>query len=502
MVKILSAKQIRDWDAYTIQNEPIESIDLMERASLAFVQWFQRECPDEDRPVIICCGPGNNGGDGLAVARLLHQRFYKVQVYCCKIGNIVSTDFAANLERLLSLKEQLLDNIVEGSPLPAIPENAYFVDALFGTGLNRPVKDYWAELIRHINQSGAEIISIDLPSGLFADKASTGTCIHATKCFSFELPRLAFFFAENQRFAGHWSYGSIGLLPGFLAKADTPYFLLSENDIRAILQPRQKFSHKGTYGHAVLMVGSKGMAGAAILAARACLKSGVGLLTVHVPADIGDLLQASVPEAMLSIDSHQQYISEVPALRKWDAVGIGPGLGKEANTGRLLRTYLTLTNSPLVLDADALNLIAAQPELLDKIPENSILTPHPKEFERLFGKSKNNFEQNELLRNFARQLGVYIVLKGAHTVIADPEGHCYFNNTGNPGMATAGSGDVLAGILTGLLAQGYSSKQTCFLGVWLHGLAGDLAAAKMSQQALTASDIVDHIGAGYLHLQN
>jgi ADP-dependent NAD(P)H-hydrate dehydratase / NAD(P)H-hydrate epimerase len=502
MIKILSATQIQQWDAYTIQNEPIASIDLMERASLVFTNWFLKHCPDEGKPVIIFCGTGNNGGDGLAVARLLLQRFYKVQVYCCKITDTTSQDHNINLQRLQNIRGHQINTLTKEDPFPPIPENAYLVDAIFGTGLNRPVEGYWSDLIDHINSAKAKVIAIDIPSGLFADQHSSGNSIRADLTLSFQTPKLAFFFPENGERVGDWYCEDIQLQPDYLAQVGTSFFYLTEKDIRAKLKPRKKYAHKGNFGHALLIAGSKGMAGAALLAARACLRSGVGLLTIHVPSELCDIMQIAVPEAMLSIDKTQQYISGIASTASFSAVGIGPGLGKHTDTAAFLRSFLLLHRQPLVIDADALNLLAADPDLLNLLPKGSILTPHPKEFERLFGPSENDFERNKKQRERSAQLGIVIVLKGAHTAISSPEGYCYFNSTGNPGMATGGSGDVLTGIITSLLAQGYPPTEAAYLGVWLHGRAGDLAKEKVGETSLLASDIVNGISGALRRILN
>jgi ADP-dependent NAD(P)H-hydrate dehydratase / NAD(P)H-hydrate epimerase len=493
MIKILSATQIQQWDAYTIQNEPIASIDLMERAALVFTNWFLNYCPDESKPVIIFCGTGNNGGDGLAVARLLLQRFYRVYVYCCKITDATSPDFNINLQRLQTLRGHQINTLTKEDPFPPIPENAYLIDAIFGTGLNRAVEGYWSALFDHINSAEAKVVAIDIPSGLFADRHSSGNSIQADLTLSFQTPKLAFFFPENGDAVGDWYCKDIKLHPDFLAQADTSFFYITEKDIRPKLKPRKKYAHKGTFGHALLIAGSKGMAGAALLSARACLRGGVGLLTVHVPSELCDILQIAVPEAMLSIDKNQHYISGVSSTSSFSAVGIGPGLGKHPETATFLRSFLLLHRKPMVIDADALNLLATEPDLLNQVPKGSILTPHPKEFERLFGPSENDFERNKKQREHSVQLGITIVLKGAHTAISSPEGNCYFNSTGNPGMATGGSGDVLTGIITSLLAQGYAPTEAAYMGVWLHGRAGDLAKEKVGEASLLASDIVEGI---------
>ncbi len=496
-MKILNSAQIKELDAYTIAHEPIASIDLMERAAIVFVKWFVENFPNQDVPVHIFCGAGNNGGDGLAVARLLHQRFYKITVWLCKINEQTSPDFQTNLERLPKRTELHIQTIAHGFPLPELPQGAILIDAIFGAGLNRPIAGYWAHLIEHLNNQNIIRISIDMPSGLFADQHAAGVCLRAQKTLSFEMPKLAFFFPENQDFVGDWVVESIGLHQDFIAKVESPFHYIDPAFAKSIFHKRQKFSHKGTFGHALLIMGSYGKVGAAILAARACLRSGVGLVTIHAPKCAYSILQMSIPEAMVSVDRHEFYLSEIPKIEKYQAIGMGCGLDVKKTSSEALEDLLENSKKPLVLDADALNLIARNKKLLTKIPKGSVLTPHPKEFERLFGATANDFERNDLQREQAQTLGIYIILKGAHTSIACPNGYCYFNSTGNPGMATGGSGDVLTGILTGLLAQGYSSFEASVLGVYLHGLAGDLAAEAIGQNALIAGDLIQYLGKAF-----
>ncbi len=496
-MKILSAAQVRQLDQFTIKNEPISSIDLMERAASTFVQWFLQNFPVTQRQVCLFCGPGNNGGDGLAVARMLENNLFDPVIYRLEIGSSKSADFSRNQSRLSTRLKDKLVVLTEHAPLPSLPEDAILIDAIFGSGLNRPVTGYWATFLQHLNQGQHTRVAIDIPSGLFADAHSAGISFQADYTFSFEFPKMAFMFLENEKSVGHWVAKSIGLSPKGIAQSQTSNHYITKALVRPLLKKRTKFSHKGTYGHALLICGSKGMMGAAILAAKACLRSGVGLLSVHVPASANQLMHIAVPEAMLRVDHHLDYFTTVPETAKYSAIGIGCGLGKQEKTGEALENLLKTTRLPLVIDADALNLIAAH-NLLEDIPNNSILTPHPKEFERLFGKANHDFERLEIQRAMAQKLGVYILSKTAHTAIACPDGKVFFNSTGNPGMATAGSGDVLTGMLTGLLAQGYAPETAAIVGVFLHGLAGDLAAEKMSQQAMLAGDIVDFIGAGFL----
>ena len=500
-MKILSAAQIRQADAYTIRHEPITSLDLMERASQTFVSWFTERFPEHGQKLYILCGPGNNGGDGLAVARLLHQEFYEVEIILCKIGSGVSADFAANLDRLPGFAAIPRHTLHPGDPMPVFTEGGLLLDAIFGSGLNRPVTGYWAELFRHINRQNNIVIAIDISSGMFADRPTSSACIEADHTFSFEMPKLAFLFPENNNYTGTWHYRSIGLHPDFLRSVQTPFHYLDRALARSVLKPRAKYDHKGTFGHALLLAGSHGKMGAAVLAARGCLRSGAGLLSIHAPACGYEILQIAVPEAMVMTDPEPNYLSSIPDLSPYAAIGIGCGIGRDSASAQALQLLLSQAGQPLVLDADALNLLAADPALLNELPPASILTPHPKEFERLFGKTRNNFERNELQRAKSRELNVFILLKGAHSCVTTPGGDAYFNSTGNPGMATGGSGDVLTGIITGLLAQGYSSLEAALLGMYLHGLAGDLAAGLHGQESMVAGDLADNLGRAFQKLR-
>jgi NAD(P)H-hydrate epimerase len=502
---LLTTDQIRAWDAYTIQHEPISSTDLMARAAAAFTDWFIKLYPPA-RPIILFCGTGNNGGDGLAIARILHILTYDVSVYICRLSSHESPDFTINYERLPEKEKILRGSILEkelaSHKLSAFkfPAHAVIIDAILGSGLTRPVIGFWAGIINRINQTGLEIVAVDIPSGLFSDQNMDGLAIKASRTFSFQIPKLAFLLAENYPYVGAFSFGSIGLLPQFLQTIKPENILLTKSYVQPLLKKRGKFDHKGSLGHALLVVGQTGMAGAAILATKACLRSGVGLVTVQTPQYNRQILQIAVPEAMVIADKGDDFLTEIVDTAKYAAVGCGCGIGTSLLTAAALMGLLQKTKKPIVLDADALNLLAENPNLWKWLPKGSILTPHPKEFERLFGTSENDYARLERLRKKAKELKIHILLKGAHTVIADTEGVCFFNSTGNAGIATGGSGDVLAGLITGLLAQGYEPKNAVLLGVYLHGMAGDLAAETWGQEAMIASDMADKIGQAFLAL--
>ena len=502
-MKILTSQQIRAADRYTIQHAPIASIDLMERAATQCFSWIKaRFAPPI--PFTLFCGRGNNGGDGLVIARLLHQEKYTVKVYIVHYTDQSTADFHSNLQRLKAVGVTP-QAIYAGQELPCIDEACIVIDCLFGTGLRRSVQGVAAKVISAINEVSCPVIAIDLPSGLLAEDHCNNIAapiIQATYTLTFEAPKLSFLLADAASFVGEWHHLAIGLHADFLQKVKTPYFYLTQAMIANLIQPRPKFAHKGDFGYALLMVGSKGKIGAAVLAAQACLRSGVGLLAMHIPACGYAILQHTVPEAMVATDSTEDYLSTLQELDRYQAIGIGPGIGQHADTAKMLKALLRNFPGPLVVDADALNLLSKNPTWLSLVPRQSILTPHPKEFERLFGVSASDYDRHLQLKEKAMQHYVFIVLKGAYTQIACPDGKLYFNSTGNPGMATAGSGDVLTGIITGLLAQGYTPKAACLIGVYLHGRAGDLAAYANGPMALIASDITAHLGKAWLALLN
>jgi ADP-dependent NAD(P)H-hydrate dehydratase / NAD(P)H-hydrate epimerase len=500
-MKVFTTSQIRDIDAATIKNEPVASIDLMERAAKACAEWMSAQLDRKD-PVIIFAGPGNNGGDGWAIARLIADKgFTHVHLYQLQLSAELSPDTVMNRQRLISQDRVPVSVIGSSAQFPKMGPPAIVIDALFGSGLSRPLGGLAAELVKHINASGCKVIAVDLPSGLMGEDNAGNTMdcvIRAHHTLTFQFPKLSFFFSENEAFVGEWTVLDIGLHQESIEKTPAPYYYVIGNDIASRIAPRRKFSHKGTYGHALLLAGSYGMMGAAVLASRACLRAGAGLLTVHIPKQGYCIMQIAVPEAIVSLDPSEECFSELPDLRPYTAAAVGPGIGTRPAVEEALNDLILQCRVALVIDADALNLIAAHKEMQRHIPESSILTPHPKEFERLAGKTDTGYERLMKQIEFARVHKVIVVLKGANTSIAMPDGTCFFNSTGNPGMATGGSGDVLSGILLSLLAQGYKPADAALAGVYLHGLAGDCAAMKTGRHALIASDIIDNLGEAFL----
>ncbi len=489
-MKILNALQIKEVDKFCIQNEPISSFDLMQRAAKNLTKIILESCPRFEQYTVFC-GPGNNGGDGLLIAANLCDAGKFVRVYITKA--IYLDEFTLALKTIQSkgiepivLEEQV--NLVD----LLIHEGDCLIDALFGAGLSRPLEGFIAELVQKINSSRNFIVSIDLPSGLSPDtvfESNVYNTITASITLSIHLPKLAFMFSENGIFVGEFHCVEIGLNNDFIKEQKSPIYVDTDL-ISKLIQPRSPFGHKGTFGHALIIAGSEGKVGASLLSASAALRSGCGLLTAVIPSEAITAMHAYLPEAM--VISTQEF--STVDLNKFDAIGIGPGLGVDSNAYEILKLVMKIESKALVIDADAINTISLNKGLLQKLNSKMLLTPHPGEFDRLTKKHKNEFDRFKTQQLFSEKYNVMVVLKGHHTSITSPNGDCYFNSTGNNGMATAGSGDVLTGIITSLCAQGYSVCDSAIIGVYLHGYAGDVAAAKNSKTSMIASDIVHNIG--------
>ncbi len=502
-MKILNASQIRAIDEYTIEHEPIKSLDLMERAAAACFSWIHKQM--RNKPIVhVFCGLGNNGGDGLAIARMLAGRSHTVRVYIIRYEGRMSDDFMANEKRLAGRKNLHVQHLFPDDLFPDIHDDDLIIDALFGSGLTRPLTGFTAEVVTQINASLATKVSIDMPSGLFSDLSmenESNAIVRADLTLTFQFPRLAFMFAQFDMFVGRWHILDIGLHPVAIEKASTNRFLIEPANLKSWLKVRSTFAHKGHFGHALLIAGSRGKMGAAVLAAKACLRSGVGLLTSCVPECGIDIMQTSVPEAMVVSGRGEFFAEELPKLDKYNAVAIGPGLGTHTSAARVLKLLIQEAGFPLVLDADAINILAENKTWCDFLPKYSIITPHPGEFDRLAGKSHSDVERFNKALNFSARFQLIILLKGAYTAVIAPDGNCWFNATGNPGMASGGSGDVLTGHILGLLASGYSPLQSTLLGVYLHGSAGDLACSRRGHEGLIAGDIVEMIPKAFARLR-
>jgi NAD(P)H-hydrate epimerase len=494
-MKILSAQQIQRADAFTITNEPITSVDLMERASSQVFLWLKKTFQSKTH-FDVFCGPGNNGGDGLAIARMLVHADYSVKVWCVGLGKL-SADNQINRNRLESSTVEVFE--LNENNYPQIQITGVVIDAIFGSGLTRFVTGWVGNLIDNINKESVPKVSVDIASGLFSEDndKNEGVIFQPDHTLTFELEKLAFQFPENQKYVGALKVLPIGLSSVFISKEHTSYFITSELAIKLMPQKGDSFAYKNTFGHALLVTGSTGKMGASVLCAKACLKSGAGLVTAHIPKNGNTILQVSIPEVMTIPDSSADCVSDKIDVSNYQSIGIGPGLGQEKDVLSVLINILDKSKKPLIIDADAINVLANNQELLKTVPVGSILTPHLGEWKRMVGHWKGGYDRLQTAQAFCQTYNVFVVLKGAKSSIVCPDGEVYFNSTGNSGMATAGSGDVLTGILTGLLAQGYGSKQAAILGVYIHGLAGDFALKNGSRESVIASDIIANLGKAF-----
>ena len=495
IMKIFTSAQVHELDKYTIENEPIKSIDLMERAAKALTQAISNSW-GYTTPVIVFAGPGNNGGDALAVARMLIDMNYEVVVYLFNITGHLSEDCLINKRRLIEKRSRALIEVTQEFEPPHLEEGMLVVDGLFGSGLNKPLAGGFSSLVKYINASPAQVVSLDVPSGLMTEDNTynvKANIIRANMTLTLQLPKLSFLFPENQIFIGELKVLDIRLSKEGMNKIDANYTLLEESDIRQRMLKRDPFVHKGTMGSALIIAGSYGMCGASVLATKACLRAGAGKVYAHTPKRNSSILQISVPEAIIQFDREETSFSEAVDTEEFKAVGIGPGLGTSEQTAIAIIAQLRRTQCPVVADADAINILANHRAWLQQLPKGIIMTPHIKEFDRLEGHSNDSFERLMKARDLAERIQGYVLLKGHHSSLCLPDGHIIFNSTGNAGMATAGSGDVLTGIITGLLARGYNQENACIVGMYLHGLAGDIAARELGEESVIASDLIQYL---------
>ena len=498
MLPIYPASTIRNWDEYTIKNEPVNSIDLMERAAKACVVWLVKNVSSE-HPIDIVCGNGNNGGDGLAIARLLLFYNYTVRVFI-KNDSKKSEDNLTNLQRFKECGFTEIITINEKTVID-FQNNSVIIDCIFGTGLDRPVEGFWMNVINQINKSNCRSISIDIPSGLFSepsisvDLSQRKLTVKAMTTLTFQTPKLSMLIPGWGDYCGQLEILVIGLSSDFIKANASEHFFVTFDDIAKRFKKREKFSHKGTYGHALMVTGNTGKCGAAILSSKACIKSGAGLVTIHTNVECSTALHTVIPEVMMDNSPMESF-----DVKRYSAIGIGPGIGTKSTQELLLQTILKNAECPLLLDADALTLYSKNPNNY-QLPTDSILTPHLKEFDRLAGESQNAYERLQKAQNFAKENNVILVLKGAYTAICNVDGKVFFNSTGNAGMATAGSGDVLSGIITSLLAQGYLPIEAAIIGVFIHGAAGDFAAKNKSITSMIASDIIENLDLVFRELE-
>lgn len=504
-MKILSVPQIKETDRYTVENEPVKSIDLMERAARACVRRLIKLVQINEE-LLVLCGKGNNGGDGLAITRLLNEQGYAATALVIEYTEKFSDDTKQNYTLL---KGKFPDRIFEIRALEELKEKSsgktdcVVVDALLGTGVNKAVDGLLAQVIDYLNGTFSKIISIDLPSGLFADKSSKNekTIVHSSLTLTFQFPKLAFLLPENKEYVPEFEILDIGLHEKGIAVQPTDLYYITKEDISMLLKPRSKFSHKGSFGHALLLAGSRGKSGAAIISAKACLRSGAGLLTVQSDKTTLSALLQHLPETMTIEDENDEHISGVETPEKYNAIGFGPGVGLHENTQTTLKKILQYYKGKMVVDADGLNILSENKTWLNFLQPGTILTPHPKEFERLTEKHSDDFERLKALKHFSMRYSCVVVLKGAHSAIAMPDGNIFFNSSGNPGLAKGGSGDGLTGIILGLLARGYNAPQSALIGTFIHGYAADLCIKKKSKESLLISDVIEQLPRAFRKLE-
>ena len=500
-MKIFSAAQLKKADELTIKNQGITSIQLMERAASLITNEIDKRLQNADIAIKIFCGIGNNGGDGLVIARQLIEKGYRVKVFVVNYSDNRSQDFLINYDRLKETTNDWPEYIKDEGDFPEINPNEFVIDAIFGIGLNRPLEGWICELVSHINASKAFILAIDMPSGLFSDRvpAEKDRLISANFTLSFQTPKLVFFLPQTMDFVGDLQVLDIGLDREFLSSEKTNYELINKHEARILYKPRKSNSHKGNYGHALVIGGSYGKIGSVLLSTKAALRTGAGLVSTFIPKCGYNILQTALPEAMVITDKNEEKLTNIDHKMDPSVICFGMGAGKDPKTVEAFKELLQKTEKPMLIDADGLNMISENQELLEFLPKKSVLTPHPKELQRLIGDWTEDFEKIEKVQEFTQSHDLILVLKGSHTFVFG-EGNVYINNSGNPGMATAGSGDVLSGIIAGLISQQYSSLAAAILGVYLHGLSGDIVAENRSYQALISGDIAENMGAAFQSL--
>ena len=500
-MKIFSAKQLSEADKATTEKHNITSLDLMEHAGTQVFKWLHQRLQNAKVPIHIFCGIGNNGGDGLVVGRLLLEKDYNVHIYIANFTDKRSKCFLKNYDRIKEVTNNWPKLMTSEKDFPEINNQDIIIDALFGIGLNRPPEGWLKPLIQHINASKAFTLAIDIPSGLYANQAleDIDAVVKANHTLTFQAPKLSFFLPETGKFVPFFDIIDIGLDPEYLHKTESLAQLIGKQQAQQFYKPRQAFDHKGTYGHSLIIAGSYGKIGAAVLSSKAAFKIGAGLVTVFVPECGYDIIQTAVPEAMAITDKEDGLITDIDFDIEPSAIGVGMGIGKKAETVSALEKLFKNAKAPMVIDADALNCISENKNLLKVLPKHAILTPHPGELKRLIGEWTDDYDKLEKAKTFSKKHEVVLLIKGAHTVVIFNES-LYINTTGNPGMATAGSGDALTGAITGLLSQGYDSLLAAVFGVYLHGTAGSIASQTMGYEAVMATDIIENIGNAYMSL--
>jgi NAD(P)H-hydrate epimerase len=498
-MKIFTNDGLRRIGDRTLEKENIMMLDLIERAASAVSYELISRWRTSKRFVIFA-GPGDNGADALAVARMMYEQGYRPEVYLFNIRSAQLSDCClANRDRLIEVAGDDIEfiEVIRNFNPPALDENDVVVDGLFGNGLRTPLRGGYTSLVQYINSSGAYVVSIDIPSGMFGEwnmGNDRRNIIHADLTLTYQSKRLAFYFAENAEFIGDCKVLDLELDRESLARTPTDFYLIEREDVHEVMHPRNPFINKYDNGTVLLIAGSYGMMGAAVLAARGALRVGAGLVTVHAPRCGFQVLQTAVPEALFEPDRNEIMTTSIDQRKTYSVVALGPGLSTYDETLEAVHQFIMNFKRPCLLDADALNCIARRPMLLRSIPPRSVITPHAIEFDRLFGEHHTDEERLKKALDVSKIYNITIVLKGHYTMTVRPDSKVYVNSSGNPGMATPGSGDVLTGVISGLIAQNYQPDWSVVLGVYLHGLAGDLAAQEHGTYGMVASDIVDHLG--------
>lgn len=495
-MKIFSSEALKQLRTTTCERQNISTIDLIEReGSVVSSEIISRFLPSQR--IVVMAGPDNNGAVALAAARMLFEQGYKkVEIFLFSIGKL-SHDCDEERKKLLPIDGLDFTEVTKEFVPPYLGESDVLLDGLFGIELSEPMRGGFVAVARYINESGAFVISIDIPSGLLGEwnqHVMKRDVIHANVTLTFQLPRLSFFFPENAEILGDWKLMDIDLDIAKIKDMESDYRLMEARNVRPLIKPRPPYTSKRDYGSALFFAGSTGMVGAAVMTSRSSLRSGAGLATVHGPRAALNIVQTAAPEVMFEPDRNEHVITEMPLHYTHQAVCAGPGIGTHDRTVDALEGLLKQSPSNLVLDADALNCIAKRPALLSMLPPRTIITPHVGEFDRLFGNHDNSEMRLQTALEMARQYNLVIVLKGHHTMVVGATGRVSINSTGNPGMATAGAGDVLAGVITAFLAQGYSPDLAAKIGVYIHGLAGDMAAEDLGEFGVMASDIANRVG--------
>ncbi|MAP55999.1 NAD(P)H-hydrate dehydratase [Altibacter sp.] len=500
-MKIFSSEQLYHADKITTEKEGITSVDLMERAGTQIFNWLHQRMQGAQVPIHIFCGIGNNGGDGLVVGRLLIEHGYNVNLYVVNCSDKRSKEFLINYDRVKNVTKNWPKLMKSEDDFPAIAPQDIIIDAIFGIGLNRCPDGWVKKLIQYLNANKAFKLSIDIPSGLFAEKpvSDPDAVLKANHTLTFQVPKLSFFLPDTGIYVPFYEAIDIGLDAEFLSSAEPLAQLIGKQEAQLFYKQRQKYDHKGTYGHALVVAGSYGKMGAAVLATKAALRTGAGMATTFTAKCGYSILQTAIPEAMVLTDEHEEFLTAIDYNFQPSAIGIGMGIGVQEETVSAFKTFLMKTEVPVLLDADALNILSSHKEILDHIPKHSILTPHPGELERLIGSWSSDYDKLDKAKAFAKEYDLVLLIKGANSIVVFEE-KLYINTTGNPGMATAGSGDVLSGMITGLLSQGYDPLLATVFAVYLHGSAGNIASQELGYEAVIAGDIIEKIGNAYLSL--